>query len=187
PASGLSDLGFAPSRKKTESSLPSSGPESAPRIQQDSLLSYDGRKILSFLQPMDLFLVQPNAKNVFRRILFGLGFVALERHETHEATALVVSSSERDFESAGIVRPAEEERLLLTDVVPFLWKQRALLLAFIRPDSFCRTRDQHRERRRRHDRPHVIRPARQPMNAIAPRIAHVCAGSLWRQPDTSRR
>src|SRR6516165_1992157 len=152
-------------------------PGKRPADPAGSLLPYDGRKILSFLQPMALFLVQPNAKNVFRRVLSGLGFVALERHETHEATALVVGRSERDFESAGIVRPAEEQRLLLTDVVPFLWKQRALLLAFIRPDSFCRTRHQHRECRCRHDRPHVIRPAHQPMNAIAPRVVIFVSGS----------
>jgi hypothetical protein len=107
---------------------------------------------------MDLFLVQPNAKNVFRGILFGFGVVALERHETHEPAALVVGRSKRDFESAGLVRPAEEQRLLLTDVIPFLWKQRTLLLAFVRPDSFCRTRYRHREYRRRHDCPHRTPP-----------------------------
>src|SRR5262249_52006737 len=133
-------------------------------------------------QPMALFLVQPNAKNVFRRILFDFGVIALERYETHEATTLVVGGSERDFESAGIVRPAEEQRLLLADVIPFLWKQRTLLLAFIRPDRLCRTRDQHGEHRRRHDRTHVVRPGGQPMNAVA-----LFVSGSFGQPDTWRR
>jgi hypothetical protein len=73
-------------------------------------------------EPLRLLLVQPDAKNVFRDILFGIGSVTFERHEAEKAAALVVGSSERDPEAAGIMRPTVEERPFLADVVPVLGK-----------------------------------------------------------------
>ena len=161
------------SRKKTESLSPSSGPDSAPRIQHDPFCRTMVAKYFPSSNRRACSLSSQMRKTSFEVSLLGLFLAPRERDETHQAAPVLVARSKRDLEGAGIMRPAKEKRLLFADVVPLRGKCGTLLLAFIPSNGLGRTCNQDAERCHRYDRSHRTPPDRPTTDAVTVRLAHI--------------